>query len=349
MEPGDDYNKSFNAGDRLILELTNGDIFEGLYSGGGKHFIELTDVVQHNNNNTLNGIYAFHRGEIAKIHRLKGPASKQTKPDCPLNTNGCKTIKVCENDYFRLKELSSSYIYIENPDKRYFQAIEVLENSETIGVVSLGAEMHRSQGSLQLLVLSTWNQIYIFDLAHLEKKQLYPELKHIFESEYICKVIHKSAGLVDKLYREYNIYVQNTFDTQIVDLMLQKRESGNCPSFERSISECLVHYLNFPSSILEKALEVPNKSWCERPLSEKMKVLASQHVTYLILLKEQFQKLLLKDVYDTINKVQDHVYDMDDFNYLNFIASRNVKKDIQDLIPNLQRMTVGENSVKKEN
>ncbi|XP_066261159.1 piRNA biogenesis protein EXD1-like [Euwallacea similis] len=337
-----DYNKIFKVGDRLILELTSSDLFNGIYADGGKDRISLIDVVQHNNNNKLGGAYDFYRNEIANIRKLKLPPEKKTEiEDKSVNTNSelCIMIKICEEEYFRLKEMSRSYIYIETADKRYFDAVQILGDSETIGVVCLGMENHRSS-IINLLVMCTWKQVYIFDLANITKRELYKELKDIFESEYICKVIHKSAGLIDTLYREYNVYVQNIFDTQVVDLILQKEATGNSPIVEKDISECLSHYLNFPKSLLDHALNVSCKSWNERPLPDKFKLYASQIATYLILLKNHFHKLLLKDIFGTITKVQDCVYDMDNFQFLNYNSNKEVVKEIQNLIPDLSKLNV---------
>lgn len=333
-----DYNQLFKVGDRIILELTNSDIFNGTYAEGGKNRIVLTDVVQHNNSNKLSNLYEFYRSEIANVHRLKTPPSKENKQteNVKVETN-CAIIKVSQEEYFRLKDMSSNYIYIANADKRYFDAVKVLGDSETVGVVCLGMDNHRTS-VLPLLVMCTWKQVYIFDLSNITKRELYKEVKEIFESENICKVIHKSAGIVDVLYRDYKIYVQNTFDTQVVDLMLQKKETGKTPTVARDLSECLVHYLDFPASILRHALSVEWKSWNERPLSDKKKLYAAQIATYLIVLKNQLQKLLLKDVYDAVASVQDCVYDMDDFNFLNFNVKKDVPEEVQDLIPDLKKL-----------
>jgi len=344
---GDDYKKQFKTGDRLILELKSKEIFEGIYADGGKDRIVLAEVLQHNNKNKLTDLYEFYRSEIAKIHTLKVPSSKPSNGSTSQDTDSQSpsksgVIKISEEEYFRYKDMSRNYIYIENADKRYFDAVKVLGDCETIGVLSVGMEKHRSGSFIRLLVLSTWKQVYIFDLLNLENRQLYPEIKDIFQSEFVCKVIHKSAGLVDVLYRQYNVYLRNTFDTNIVDLILQKKLTGKCPPIERDISQCLTHYLNFPASLLEHALNVPSKKWQERPLSDKLKSYASQLATYLILLKEQFQKLLLKEVYETIDKVQDHVYDLDDFEFLNYNNKMEVPKGVQKLIPNFTKMSVNE-------
>lgn len=48
------------------------------------------------------------------------------------------------------------------------------------------------------------------------------------------------------------IFDKNSF--QIVDLIISKRENGECHKNMRNISECLEFYFNFPSSLLEDAL-----------------------------------------------------------------------------------------------
>ncbi|XP_030750346.1 piRNA biogenesis protein EXD1-like [Sitophilus oryzae] len=328
-----EYNTVFKRGTRLILELKSQEIYEGTYVDGGKNRIVLNDVIQHNNNNKLGDLYEFYRNEIAEIRMLKLPATKIAEPPKKNdNKEKCKLIKICEEDYFRLKETCRSYIFIENADKRYFEAMKVLNDAETIGVVSLGMEKNRYGSFIRLLVLCTWKQVYIIDLINVEKRELYPEIKQLFESEYICKVIHKSSGIVDILYRHYNVYMQNIFDTQIVDLSIQKKQSGSCPPVERNLSECLMHYLNLPQSIIQHALEVPNKKWNERPINDKLKLYGSQLAVYLIVLKDYLQKLLLKDVFELTTKIQDCVYNSDDFEFSNYVSKNEVPKKIQKLV-----------------
>ncbi|KAL1491364.1 hypothetical protein ABEB36_011972 [Hypothenemus hampei] len=332
-----EYDQLFKINDRLILELKGGEIFNGLYADGGKDFIVLTEVSKHNKGHKLKGFHEFYRSEIATVHKLKLPPSRNSPPEGSVAIkNGLAILKISEQEYFRLKDMSRNYIYLENADKRFFDAIEVLNRCETIGVACLGA-YHSRSSPIKLIVICSWMQVYVFDLAHKEKKGFYNELKEIFESESICKVIHKSAPFVDILDRLYGIYMQNTFDTQIVDLILQKTIKKTNPTLERDLSECLVHYLNFPKALLESALQVSVKEWNERPLSEKNKFHAAQLVTYLILLKQHLQTLLLKDVYDSIKNIQDHVYNnLDEFQFANYTAKKDVSKEIQDMLPDLK-------------
>ncbi|XP_060518018.1 piRNA biogenesis protein EXD1-like [Cylas formicarius] len=343
-----DYRSMFKVGDKLVIELKSKDIYEGIYAGGGRDRVCLAEVSQHNNKNRLGDLYDFYRSEISRIHSLKLPNSRQPPGANKIDNNvtnvtsTCKMIKMCQEEYCRLKEMSQSYVYLENVDKRYYDAVQLLKESETVGLVALGMENQRMGSLIRLLVMCTWKQVFIFDLTNLEKRKFYPELKEILESEYVCKVIHKSAAVVDVLFGHYDVFVQNVFDTQIVDLMFQKTMQQKSLLIERDLSECLVEYLNFPSYLLEEASIISTKKWAEKPLPEKRKLYAAQLVTYLIVLKEHFQRILLGDVYRTINNVQDYVYNLNDFDFTKYVKEKEVPQGVQDLIPNLKHLGIDE-------
>ncbi|KAJ8926247.1 hypothetical protein NQ314_021396 [Rhamnusium bicolor] len=131
--------------------------------------------------------------------------------------------------------------------------------------------------------------------------------------------------------------VNNTFDTQIVDLIIEKNKNGSCPENTKDISKCLVDYFNFPASLLKDALALSTKKWMERPLNEKNRLYASQLVTYLIILKEQMQKKLLSTVYKAINDVHSVYYNLNNYEFSQIIQNNKVTKVIDDVIPMLTK------------
>lgn len=330
MEEGP-YNLVYQVGDHLMIELNTQQIFEGDYSDGGKDRIDLVNVKQHNNTNELGGVYSFYRMEIINIYKHKRLVLDRREKKKVI-AEECSKIQIAEGEYNRLKQMCRDVIYLEQADDRYFKSIEKLSEAETVGVVSLGTD-ESSTDILRLLVMCTWKQIYIFDFTNFRDRKFYPEIKTILESEYITKVMHGGGSLINILYNNYNVYVQKTFDTQVVDLILSKSETGTCPKSTIDISHCLVKYLNFPPSLLKEALSVSKKSWTERPLTEEKKCFASQLATYLIPLKDHMEKKLLHGVYKAIDNVHDLYYNLDSYEFSHVMQKNKVTKEISNLIP----------------
>lgn len=327
----DPYNLAYQIGDHLVIELNTQQIFEGDYSDGGKNRIDLINVKQHNNTNELGGVYSFYRNEIIKIYKHENRVlDKREKKKEVIEE--CSNIQMVEEEYSRLKQMCKDAIYLEQADDRYFKSVERLNDAETIGVISLGTD-ESAADILRLLVMCTWKQIYIFDLMSFKNRKFYPEIKDILESEYITKVMHGGSSLINILYNNYKIYVQKTFDTQVVDLVLTKSKTGACPKTTTDISHCLVKYLNFPPSLLKEALSVSKKNWTERPLTEEKKYFASQLATYLIPLKEHMEKKLLCGVYKAIDDVHNLYYNLESYDFSQVMQKNKVTKEISNLIP----------------
>lgn len=99
-------------------------------------------------------------------------------------------------------------------DNRFFEGTDYLISCETVGVFGIGSELGR-QGSISMLVLTAWDQVYLFDLLLYKSSRLHPKLKTILESDSIKKVVHDSRTLVDCLYHCHKTKLVNIFDTQV--------------------------------------------------------------------------------------------------------------------------------------
>ncbi|XP_056645379.1 piRNA biogenesis protein EXD1-like [Diorhabda sublineata] len=339
MEDEVSFIEKYIIGDHILISLYSDNIFEGDISDLGTNRIDLTNVKEHNNANILNGIYSFYRNEIKSIQIFKVQVNQ--KPDISqqivLEKDSTKLL-ITKDEYDRLRTMSRNFIYIDKPDWRYFQAMELLTRAETLGVIGLGVEKRRT-GSIKLLAVSVWDKIYIFDFLN-KQNYFYPELKMILESEYICKVIHEAGPFLDVLYRKYNVLVRNVFDTQIVDLIIKKKETGNVPLPIRDLSDLLTDYLNFPTGYLRKALEISISEWAERPLSDIHKGYASQLVTYLLVIRENMQRTLLSEVFAAINNIHNTYYYMNSYKFSSIWNSKQISKEIQELIPDTVNFSI---------
>lgn len=229
------------------------------------------------------------------------------------------------------------YILIEDPyvsNPKYSEAIERLSKVEQIGIAAPGIIDRRTP--LSLLILSTWQEVFIFDILQVSYNNFCPEIKKLLESKSICKVVHRGSALVDILQRNYHVKLKYIFDTQVVDVMIEKGRGtiSNSDSY-RNISECLNIYLNFPP-ILSDAVNVKPEKWKKRPLKESKLIYASQLATYLILLKETMTEILFADFNQTIDNFCDY-YDniTSDFEFSEKFYLEELTPDMQNLIAGL--------------
>ncbi|KAF2880705.1 hypothetical protein ILUMI_25465 [Ignelater luminosus] len=224
------------------------------------------------------------------------PQEKEKMVDSPPR----QVTALLKNEYDRLLEMTKNYIYMATIDIKYLKAIKHLSNCETIGAVGIDSKYGRSR-CLSLLVLCTWDQVYLFDLLPYRKKRLEPNLEEILKSDHIKKVVHDSRKLADCLWHCYQVRMDNVFDTMVADLTLEKNRTGKDPETTRNIAECLGHYLNFPSSLLANALTITTEEWEDRPLLNSRKIRAAQLATFLIALKEKQEKMLLQYFYEVVD------------------------------------------------
>ncbi|KAF2898030.1 hypothetical protein ILUMI_08147 [Ignelater luminosus] len=330
---------NFKIGQRLVIELTNKQIFEGDCKKCAKNRIDLCNVIEYPNKKELKGQLSYYSCEILSV-RVLDDVNNDGQQDASLNSPDCETVKngihkphqviaVKKAEYARLLDMTRSYIYMATVDNRYLDAVQHLSCCENIAVVGIDSSFGRMK-NLSLLVVCSWDQVYIFDLLLFRKKTFEPELKNILESDGIKKIVHDSRKLVDCLWHCHKVKLTNIFDTSVAQLMLEKKQTRNMPKVIKNISESLEHYLNFPSKLLEDALEVTTSEWEERPLLNSKKVKAAQLAAFLITLKEKQEKLLLEDFYRATQVFSQLTVNADGFSILK--SSNNQEASIPEQI-----------------
>jgi ribonuclease D len=95
------------------------------------------------------------------------------------------------------------------------------------------------------------------------------ELKPLFASPSICKVIHGADYDVRSLYRDFSIEIQNLFDTQLASMYVGWQET----SLEAVVARCF-------DVELDKRFQ--KKDWSQRPLPGDMAAYAASDVAHLI-------------------------------------------------------------------
>lgn len=341
MMSTESYNELYSVGDYLVLDLFSGDVFEGDYCNGSENRIDLINTTQHNNPNRFGGTYSFYRSEICKITVLKSKLENIPGTVVVLDeVVDHNRIKISEDEYNRLKDMYKNYMYIEHVDDLYYSAIEKLRKAESIGVAAVDLVEDRTE-ALRLLAISTWEEIYIFDLFNFKRGYLHPDLTDIFESHNVCKVIHNSGLLKNILSKKYKVYMNNVFDTFVVDLVIEKNRSTTSEKLNhsRNISECLVHYLKFPHSVLLKAINIKSKEWLARPLSDSRKQYAAELTTYMILLRDTMQQIMFSEVFGATEHFNKHFSKLSPYEF--FVQTGDeVSEDVKKLVPSLKKNTV---------
>ena len=148
---------------------------------------------------------------------------------------------------------------------------------ENVIAVDLEADsMYHFNEKVCLIQLATKKANVVID--PLKIKDLSP-LKPIFWSKDIKKVFHGADYDVRSLYRDFNIEINNIFDTQLACMFLGLKETG--------LEAVLKKRFNVT---LDKKFQ--KKDWSQRPLPEDMIEYAAMDTVYLILLAEIFEKKL---------------------------------------------------------
>lgn len=206
---------NFTVGQQLLVTLTNGELYEGQYCSGSNTRVDLFEVTEHSSGNKLPGMLCFYKGEIDTVTVFKESSSNGvTQVKVPERKKTKCTIAIPREEYENLKQLAADHLYMATMDERYLKATDSLKNYETVGVAAIGSQNGR-QYPISLLVLSTWDKIYLFDLWEYRKTDFPVDLKEILECKDVQKVVHNSRTLVDCLHHRYKVNLTNFFDTQV--------------------------------------------------------------------------------------------------------------------------------------
>ena len=244
---------SFTRGQILVVELKNLEVIEGEYLSGCDEEITLVNTLIYPSKQKMKGPFYYYMNEILSISTLKANKTaedeQQREPiESTKNLHNVITMDRCE--FERLRCSSQEYIFMSMTDSRYHDAIDHMKNCENVGVAVIPMNGDKLS-KVNLLVMSTWDQVYIFDVFNFNVKSLPKELREIFEMAAVKKIAHDSKRLV-MLLHNFGISVRNLFDTQVADLFVRKLENGGVfPDNVKNLCDCLGCYFNFPESLFK--------------------------------------------------------------------------------------------------
>lgn len=289
----------YMKGELLQVHTKNSEIYEGRFYGmtNDKSKISLYNVKDSPKGDLSDGILHYYDSDIQDIIKLKEP-------------NEQKHLKISEKECEEIIKTSKKYIYINQVDKSFHEAVEDLNQYSYIGLSTDGASMGR-KCKMPFLVLSTPLQIYIFDIKVMEYHAFDAGLKKLLESETPKKIIHDSRNISDCLYHKHNVKLNSVFDTQVGDLLITRNKTGRLPDKVKSLSECLNLYLGLQQSVVDDKLGVLECT--ERPLAAKIKDSLAKNIAFLHRLSETINDEMLLPFVRGVECFVENIRSLDDF------------------------------------
>ncbi|CAO1403609.1 unnamed protein product [Diamesa tonsa] len=127
-----------------------------------------------------------------------------------------------------------NYKYINQSDDQYFKAIEDLSSQYVIGVSTCGCNAGRIF-PMELLMLSTHDKVYIFDIL-LFGNVIFKELADILTSKTHLKIFHDCRLTLDNIHHKYCIKTNSIFDTMLAASLTH--QSNIVHSLEDCVTTC---------------------------------------------------------------------------------------------------------------
>ena len=155
-----------------------------------------------------------------------------------------------------------------------------LENSPVVGVDMEADSMYHFKEKVCLLQIGTHDINAVIDVLQVHDLSV---LAPVFENYDIKKILHGADYDIRSLYRDFNLNINNLFDTQIAGCFVGMSSTG--------LAAMVAQILNVN---LDKKFQ--KKDWSKRPLPPAMLEYAARDIVYLIPLANFLEeKLKIKD------------------------------------------------------
>lgn len=196
----------------------------------------------------------------------------------------------------------SSIVFIDS-DRKLEPLMRVLESESEIGVDLEADSLHHYKDRVCLIQITTTQNDWIID--PLQGIALQPIWK-IFESPDWMKIFHDADFDLRSLNRDFNLKLQNIFDTKISLELLGQKNVG--------LASVLNEYFQ-----VETQKKFQKYHWSKRPLSPEAITYAAGDTRYLIELK--------KILYGDLMKTERFAWAKQEFEYLETIRWQPSKKE----------------------
>ncbi|RVE52528.1 hypothetical protein evm_002922 [Chilo suppressalis] len=285
-------------GELLQVHTKNSEVVEGrFYSmNSDKSRISLYNIKEPQGI-SLDGVCHYYNSEIQDIVKLKDK-------EVP------KHLKISQKECEDIIKFSKKYIFINQVDNSFHEALDDLNHYSYVGLSTDGANMGR-KCKMPFLVMSTPQKIYIFDIQVMQYHAFDAGLKQLLESESPKKIVHDCRKVSDCLLHKHNVKLNSVFDTQVGDLIITKNKMGCLPTSVKTLSECLTSYLGLQSNIIEEKIDIVQST--ERPLSLKIKDTLAKNIAYLHRLSEIINDEMSLPFVRGVECYVEHLRSSDDF------------------------------------
>tara|TARA_B100000029_G_scaffold507289_1_gene591601 strand:- start:116 stop:1174 length:1059 start_codon:yes stop_codon:yes gene_type:complete len=169
--------------------------------------------------------------------------------------------------------------FLIDTDKKLQKIITNLDKSSCIGLDTEFIRESSYYPILALIQLSNDKHTYCIDVLAIQDKNT---IKQLLLNKNITKIIHSSKQDLEVLYKYYNCYPCNLFDTQI---------AANMTGYGLNISYSQIVYELLNIEIKKGSWRT---DWLKRPISEEKLIYASNDVKYLIRIYKKLKNKLIK-------------------------------------------------------
>lgn len=199
----DKMDNLYMKGELIQIHTKNSEIVEGRFHSmnNDKSKISLYEVKELPEGELNDGVCHYYDSEVRNIVKLQ-------------ETNQHAYLKITQKECEDIIKISKKYIYINQVDQTFHEAINDLNQYNYVAVSTDGANMGR-KCKMPFFVISTPQQIYIFDIQVLQYHAFEAGLKKILEDDTPKKIVHDCRKLSDCLYHKHNVKLKSVFDTQV--------------------------------------------------------------------------------------------------------------------------------------
>lgn len=196
-------DKAYMKGELLQLHTKKSEIIEGRFfsTNSDKSKISLYNVKESSEDNRSESVLHFYDSEIHNIVKL---------PDLEKG----KQLRISPKDVEDIITVSRKFVFVNQVDNSFHKALHDLNQFEYVAMSADGANMGR-KCKMPFLVLSTPNNIYIFDIQVMQFHAFEAGLKKLLESDTPKKILHDCRKISDCLYHRHNVQLNSVFDTQV--------------------------------------------------------------------------------------------------------------------------------------
>lgn len=181
----------------------------------------------------------------------------------------------------------SNLYFVEREGDLFKEAVVRLSTCLRIGISMEGQVLGR-HGKSSLLVISSQEDVFVFDLNNMGVKAFKWGLYSILRNKEVVKVIHDSRQVSDTLYHQYDLELENVFDTLAGHVVFSNWLVKKDHKIAKPLDLAVRDYLGVPEEHLfsprysQSSLKADTSVWLARPLPHNLLVGASRNCMFLL-------------------------------------------------------------------